>query len=99
MDFFIFDAGTSTVGCFAEPAFLIRVSISAMGSVICMDTFSSLLELQALTCFRGEVSMLILRRFRFPPITNDLSPSLYLIAGWVGPAFKPNFVTHAEACK
>ena len=37
MAFFRLEAGTSTVSCLAEFAFRIRVSISATGSVICMD--------------------------------------------------------------
>ena len=37
MDFFMLEAGTSTVACLAVFALRIRVSISAMGSVICMD--------------------------------------------------------------
>ena len=36
MAFFILDAGTSTVSCLALPALRMRVSISAMGSVICI---------------------------------------------------------------
>ena len=39
MAFFMPEAGTSTVACLAEPAFLIRVSISAMGSVMCIFLF------------------------------------------------------------
>ena len=40
MDFFMLDAGTSTVSCLALLALRMRVSISAMGSVICMDLTS-----------------------------------------------------------
>ena len=42
MDFFMLDAGTSTVSCLALFALRIRVSISAMGSVICMSLTSYL---------------------------------------------------------
>ena len=36
MAFFMLEAGTSTVLCLAEFALRIRVSISAMGSVMCI---------------------------------------------------------------
>ena len=39
MDFFMLDAGTSTVSCLALFALRMRVSISAMGSVICMSLY------------------------------------------------------------
>src|SRR5580658_5724176 len=41
MSFFSRDAGTSTLGWRAESAFLIRVSISAMGSVVIIPIKSS----------------------------------------------------------
>ena len=40
MAFFMLDAGTSTVACLALFALRIRVSISAMGSVMCMSLTS-----------------------------------------------------------
>ena len=39
MDFFMLDAGTSTVSCLALFALRMRVSISAMGSVMCMSIY------------------------------------------------------------
>ena len=57
MDFFMLDAGTSTVSCLALFALRMRVSISAMGSVICM-MFPSLLELRAYARISGKVSEL-----------------------------------------
>ena len=45
IDFFMLDAGTSTVSCFTMSAFLMRVSISAIGSVIsCTSLPTSLLN-------------------------------------------------------
>ena len=58
MDFFILDAGMSTVSCLALPALRMRVSISAMGSVICIWFSSYIRVTAAFGCrFRRRGSM------------------------------------------
>ena len=70
MLFFILEAGTSTVSCFALFALRMRVSISATGSVICIWVILLFLELRPAAAsaarYRGQWSSPLARGAQLP---------------------------------